>query len=69
MSATYRAIEVAQPGKFSEVRRPLKDPGPGQLRIGVEACGVCHSSLSALYCGKKCRTADLVRLLIHVTGR
>lgn len=43
MSATYRAVEVTRPGKFSEVRRNLQDPGPAQVRIRVEACGVCHS--------------------------
>jgi alcohol dehydrogenase, propanol-preferring len=43
VSATYRAIEVTRPGQFSEVTRPLQDPGPGQVRIRVEACGVCHS--------------------------
>ena len=43
MSETYKAIEVSRPGKFSEVSRPLLDPGPGQVRIRVEACGVCHT--------------------------
>src|SRR5258708_4472538 len=43
MSETYRAIEVTQPGKFAEVRRPLQNPGLDQVRIRVEACGVCHS--------------------------
>jgi len=43
MNATYRAIELSGPGKFSEVRKPLFDPGPNQVRIRVEACGVCHS--------------------------
>jgi alcohol dehydrogenase, propanol-preferring len=43
MNATYRAIEVPRPGEFSEVRKPLLDPGPGQVRIRLEACGVCHS--------------------------
>ena len=43
MNATYKAIEVPRPGEFSEVRRPLLDPGPNQVRIRVEACGVCHS--------------------------
>ena len=41
MNATYRAIELSGPGKFSEVRKPLLDPGPNQVRIRVEACGVC----------------------------
>jgi propanol-preferring alcohol dehydrogenase len=43
MNATYRAIELSGPGKFSEVRKPLLGPGPNQVRIRVEACGVCHS--------------------------
>lgn len=43
MSETYKAIEVTTPGTFRAVERPLADPGPGQVRIRVEACGVCHS--------------------------
>jgi alcohol dehydrogenase, propanol-preferring len=43
MNTTYKAIELSGPGKFSEVRKPLLDPGPNQVRIRVEACGVCHS--------------------------
>jgi propanol-preferring alcohol dehydrogenase len=43
MNATYKAIEVPRSGEFSEVSRPLLDPGPNQVRIRVEACGVCHS--------------------------
>jgi len=43
MNATYRAIQVTRPGEFSEVRKPMADPGPNQVRIRVEACGVCHS--------------------------
>ncbi len=42
-AGTYTAIEVAAPGKLSKVRRPLRDPGTGEARIRVEACGVCHS--------------------------
>src|ERR1700741_1614124 len=43
MSATYRAIEISKPGVFTEVSRPLQEPGPNQVRIRVEACGVCHT--------------------------
>ena len=43
MMGTYRAIEVTKPGVFTEVSRPLQDPGPNQVRIRVEACGVCHT--------------------------
>src|SRR5262245_48515859 len=42
-SATYRAIQVTKPGEFAAVIKPLVDPRPGQVRIRVEACGVCHS--------------------------
>lgn len=43
MSETYRAIEVSKPGEFVEVTKTLIDPGPDQVRIRVQACGVCHS--------------------------
>jgi len=43
MSATYRAVEVRRPKEFAEVRKPIQDPGPNEVRIRVEACGVCHS--------------------------
>ena len=43
INATYRAVEVPRPGEFFEVKKPLLDPGPNQVRIRVEACGVCHS--------------------------
>jgi propanol-preferring alcohol dehydrogenase len=48
MTATYKAIELSGPGKFSEVRKPLLDPGPNQVRIRVEACGVCHSDAATV---------------------
>src|ERR1700746_2914879 len=51
MNRTYRAIEITKPGVFTEVSRPLQDPGPNQVRIRVEACGVCHTD-SALVNGE-----------------
>ncbi len=39
-----RAIQVAAPGgAFELVQRDVPDPGRGQVRIKVEACGICHS--------------------------
>ncbi len=39
-----RAIEIPFPGGPLElVERPLPEPGRGQVRIRVQACGVCHS--------------------------
>jgi alcohol dehydrogenase, propanol-preferring len=43
MSATYRAVEVTKPGQLSLTRKPVREPGAGEVRIRVEACGVCHS--------------------------
>jgi len=43
MRGTYKAVEVSTPGKLRAVERPVSEPGAGQVRIRVEACGVCHS--------------------------
>src|SRR6202045_2559457 len=43
MSGTYKAVEVSAPGTLRAVERPVSEPGAGQVRIRVEACGVCHS--------------------------
>lgn len=40
---TYQAVVATAPGQLELVRRPVPQPGPGQVRIRVEACGVCHS--------------------------
>ncbi|MGW5281116.1 alcohol dehydrogenase [Streptomyces collinus] len=42
--STYRAAQVTAPnGTFEVVERDVPQPGPGQVRIAVEACGICHS--------------------------
>ncbi len=39
-----RVVQVTQAGgPFELVERDIPEPGPGQVRIKVEACGVCHS--------------------------
>lgn len=39
-----RAVQVRRPnGDFELVEREIPEPGPGSVRIRVEACGVCHS--------------------------
>jgi D-arabinose 1-dehydrogenase-like Zn-dependent alcohol dehydrogenase len=41
---TMKAVQVGKAGgDFELVERPLPEPGPLQVRIKVEACGVCHS--------------------------
>ena len=41
-----RVIEIAKPNApFELVERPTPEPGPRQVRIKVEACGICHSDV------------------------
>jgi D-arabinose 1-dehydrogenase-like Zn-dependent alcohol dehydrogenase len=43
-----RVVQVAEPnGPLSLVERPVPDPGPGEVRIRVAACGICHSDTFA----------------------
>jgi len=42
--ATMKAAQVSGGGAGLEiVERAIPEPGPGQVRIKVQACGVCHS--------------------------
>src|SRR5580704_7164473 len=43
MKSTYKAVEVSAPGMLRIVERQVSEPGPGQVRIRVEACGICHT--------------------------
>jgi alcohol dehydrogenase len=41
---TYRSAQVSEPGgPFQIVEQDLPEPGRGQVRVTVEACGVCRS--------------------------
>src|SRR5260370_22120404 len=46
--STYRAFEVTGTRQFSLVSRELSEPPPGQVRLRVESCGVCHSDVLAV---------------------
>lgn len=41
MKSTYRAMQVASPGKLELVERSTPQPGDGEVLIEVEACGIC----------------------------
>ncbi|MEV4439535.1 alcohol dehydrogenase catalytic domain-containing protein [Streptomyces sp. NPDC049577] len=42
--STYRVAQVAEAGgPFAIVEREVPRPGPGQVRVAVDACGICHS--------------------------
>ena len=44
--AKMKAIEISAPGAdFELVEREVPEPGAGEVRIKVEACGVCHSDV------------------------
>lgn len=46
--AKMRAVQVAEPNAPLElVERDIPEPGPGQVRVKVEACGICHSDAFA----------------------
>ncbi|HEV3394358.1 MAG TPA: alcohol dehydrogenase [Chthoniobacterales bacterium] len=39
-----KAAQISKPGgDFELVERDIPQPGPGQVRVKVEACGICHS--------------------------
>jgi D-arabinose 1-dehydrogenase-like Zn-dependent alcohol dehydrogenase len=41
-----KAVQVPKPGAdFEIVEREIPEPDPGQVRIRVQACGVCHSDV------------------------
>ncbi len=43
INGTMKAAQVSSAGgAFEIVERKIPDPGPDQVRIKVEACGVCH---------------------------
>ncbi|HWL85683.1 MAG TPA: alcohol dehydrogenase [Polyangiaceae bacterium] len=43
--STYRVMQVTERGKLELSERPLLAPGPGKVRIRVEACGICHTDV------------------------
>jgi D-arabinose 1-dehydrogenase-like Zn-dependent alcohol dehydrogenase len=48
MTSTYKAVEVSAPGVLRVVERPVSEPAAGQVRIRVEACGVCHTDAATV---------------------
>ena len=50
--ATMRAAVVCAPGRASCASVPVPEPGPGEVLVRVEGCGVCGSSLP-LWAGRE----------------
>ncbi len=44
--APMKAAQIPKPGAdFEIVEREIPNPGPGEVRIKVQACGICHSDV------------------------
>src|SRR6266481_5123950 len=48
MTSRYKAAEVSAPGTLRGVERQVSEPGAGQVRIRVEACGICHTDAATV---------------------
>src|SRR5262252_6856957 len=42
-ASTYRAVQAVSRGRLELTEKTTQAPGPGKVRIRIEACGVCHS--------------------------
>ena len=39
-----RVVQIKEPNApFELIERPMPEPGPREVRLKVEACGICHS--------------------------
>src|SRR3954467_5684246 len=46
MSTKMKAAQISKAGgEWELVERDIPEPGPGQVRVRVEACGICHSDM------------------------
>lgn len=46
MTKKMKAARIGKPGgDFELVERDIPEPGAGQVRVKVEACGICHSDM------------------------
>jgi alcohol dehydrogenase, propanol-preferring len=43
VGSTYRAVHAVSRGRLELTEKTMQAPGPGKVRLRVEACGVCHS--------------------------
>jgi alcohol dehydrogenase, propanol-preferring len=46
--SAYRAVQAVSPGYLELTQKMVQAPGPGKVRIRIEACGVCHSDAATV---------------------
>lgn len=51
MPPEMRAACIRGPARVEVTRVPVPEPGPGEVRVAVEACGICGSDLHLLHAG------------------
>ena len=49
LAPTMRAAVLVAPGQIRLEDVPLPQPGPAQVRLRLEGCGVCASNLTATW--------------------
>ena len=43
---TMKVAQISKPGAgFEIIEREIPEPGTGEVRIRVQACGICHSDI------------------------
>ena len=45
---TYRAMQATRPGVLECVERQTPEPGPGEVLLRVEACGICGADVGTV---------------------
>src|SRR6266702_2764817 len=46
MNTKMKAAQISKPGgDFELIERDIPEPGAGQVRVKVDACGICHSDV------------------------
>ncbi len=66
-SAAWQMVEPSAPLVFREL--DLTAPGPGEARLEIAGCGVCHTDLGFLHGGVRTRKALPLTLGHEIVGR
>ena len=61
--------QMVEPNKpFERVESPIPEPGPGEVRVAVAGCGVCHTDLGFLYDGVRLKSPLPLTLGHEISG-